>query len=107
MVRHRGKANKNKRGVLIWMWLALSAPKARRILAQRNALGLKEPQHARPEWARGVLPPRQGGTLFDSSFPARCAGLIPFGASSAEDKLGHYSAEGSRAACGAQAKPLA
>jgi hypothetical protein len=24
------------------MWLALSAPKARRILAQRNALGLKE-----------------------------------------------------------------
>ena len=74
-----------ERGVLIWMWRALSAPKARSILAQRNALGLKEPQ----------------------SFPARCAGLIPFGASSAEDKLGHYSAEGSRAACGAQAKPLA
>jgi hypothetical protein len=35
----------------------------------------------------GVLPPRQGGTLFDSSFPARCAGLIPLGAFSAEDKL--------------------
>src|SRR5215831_1372714 len=72
------------------MWRALSAPKARRILAQRNALGLKEPQHARPERARGVLPPFQGGTLFDLSFPARCAGLIPFGVFSAEDKLGHY-----------------
>jgi hypothetical protein len=32
----------------------------------------------------------QGGTLFDWSFPARCAGLIPFAAFSAEDKLGHY-----------------
>jgi hypothetical protein len=32
----------------------------------------------------------RGETLFDSSFPARCAGLIPFRAFSAEDKLGHY-----------------
>jgi hypothetical protein len=38
----------------------------------------------------GILPPFQGGTLFDLSFPARCAGLILFGAFSAEDKLGHY-----------------
>jgi hypothetical protein len=36
------------------------------------------------------LPPLQGGALFDSSFPARCAGLIRFAAFSAEDKLGHY-----------------
>src|SRR5215831_20754454 len=75
------------------MWRALSAPKAHRILAHRDAPGLKEPQHARPERARGALPPCQGGTLFDSSFPARCAGLIPFGAFSAEDKLGHYPAD--------------
>jgi hypothetical protein len=61
-------------------------------ISQRNALGLKDPQHARPEWARGILPPSQGETLFDWSFPARCAWLIPFAAFSAEDKLGHYCA---------------
>jgi hypothetical protein len=47
------KAKEKVCGVLIWMWRELSAPKARSILAQRNALGLKEPQHARPERARG------------------------------------------------------
>ena len=70
------------------MWRALSAPKARSILAQRNALGMKDPEHARPDGARGILPPRQGGNLVTRfSFPARCAGLILFGAFSAEDKL--------------------
>jgi hypothetical protein len=66
---------------------ATRAPKARRISAQRNALGLKDPQQARPERAREILSPLQGGTPFDRSFPARCAGLILVGAFSAEDNL--------------------
>jgi hypothetical protein len=49
--------------------------------------GLKDPQHARPVRARGILPPLQGGIPVDWSFPARCTGLVPFGAFSAENKL--------------------